>query len=265
MLVRDDALRQARLELGYRECPQHDGRCIFTGHQGVGKNHQKFAGEVGHANGYAWCASFVSAIFKRLGLTDRPNTAGATAMADWFRSHGLFMSRQWVAPPDAIVAVFFHFEGEHAGENHVELLEVCNSDGTLTDIGGNTSSDDNGSQSNGGGVFRRHRTRKAVTGFGWLRQDGGSTTPQPTGGSILGHLGSTPNTTDDQAGDRQAVVLGEAHDAVARMEPTMAQVLAIVQDMHDRTTSGTAGATAAEIAKQVADEEDRRARARLGG
>ena len=51
---------------------------------------------------------------------------------------------------------------------HVEMVEKRNGPTSYTDIGGNTSSGDGGSQSNGGGVFRRQRSTEGtfrIVGF----------------------------------------------------------------------------------------------------
>lgn len=47
---------------------------------------------------------------------------------------------------------------------HVEPLEKIHADGSATTIGGNTSSGPQGSQSNGGGIWRRHRTAAEIRG-----------------------------------------------------------------------------------------------------
>lgn len=47
---------------------------------------------------------------------------------------------------------------------HVELIEQVNADGSVISIGGNTSPGFAGSQSNGGGVWRRHRSVSEIHG-----------------------------------------------------------------------------------------------------
>jgi peptidoglycan hydrolase-like protein with peptidoglycan-binding domain len=60
--------------------------------------------------------------------------------------------------------VFFDWQGDRVAD-HVGLVEQVG-DGVVTTIEGNTSRDERGSQSNGGGVFRRVRPLRTVRGFG---------------------------------------------------------------------------------------------------
>lgn len=55
--------REARAEIGYRECPKRNGRCIFSGGTEVAGNHTKFGDEY-KFNGVAWCAIFLSMLAK---------------------------------------------------------------------------------------------------------------------------------------------------------------------------------------------------------
>jgi cell wall-associated NlpC family hydrolase len=57
--------------------------------------------------------------------------------------------------------IYFNFPGGESVD-HVGLFMHSNSDGTISTIEGNTSSGNSGSQSNGGGVFRRTRDRSLI-------------------------------------------------------------------------------------------------------
>jgi hypothetical protein len=48
------------------------------------------------------------------------------------------------------------------GSGHTAIIEKDNGDGTVTSIEGNTSSGTSGSQDNGGGVYRRIRSKSLI-------------------------------------------------------------------------------------------------------
>lgn len=144
-------IEAARFEVGYTESPP-------------GSNKTKFAAEAGHANGYAWCHTFLVAVAKRTGLVI-PDGVAWTAytpagLNQWRQAERLHSTPQvgdwaYIDFPDSTYRV-----------QHVALVTAIHSDGTISTIEGNTSSSDAGSQSNGGGVFARRRHRSVVKGYG---------------------------------------------------------------------------------------------------
>ena len=131
-------LAAARTELGYTEDPP-------------GSNRTKFAAEAGHRNGLAWCATFVVAMFRRAGIRLPSESAGALALV-------AAMPQVRGGLPGDVVSF-------NIGTGHVGILESATS-GTVTCIEGNTSPGTVGSQSNGGGVYRRTRSRSVVARIG---------------------------------------------------------------------------------------------------
>jgi len=116
--------------------------------------------------GVAWCQCFVNASAyvgsrKRI----KPNwfagyTPSVVEMAN-SGEHGL----KRVKLPDARPGdwLYFKFPGVSSDFcDHVGLFMHDNHDGTISTIEGNTSSGNSGSQSNGGGVFRRTRDKSLV-------------------------------------------------------------------------------------------------------
>lgn len=147
-------VRAAAREVGYTECSgngcrDHDRR-----------NHTKFAAEAEHLNGYAWCATFVVAIARRLGITLPSESAYTPTMANAFKKAG-----RWHATPQVGDVPFFDFPDSKRRIQHTGILESW-TDTTVTCIEGNTSAGTAGSQDNGGGVYRRTRPRSHVVGFG---------------------------------------------------------------------------------------------------
>lgn len=139
----DAVLAQARSEIGYTESP-------------AGSNRTKFAGEAGHANGQPWCATFAVAMARRCG--------GAVGNESAY-TPSLYGSMRHVSDPLPGDLAFFDFPDRVDRIQHVGI--VVGGDATsVTCVEGNTSSGSSGSQSNGGGVYLRTRSRRVVVGFG---------------------------------------------------------------------------------------------------
>ena len=151
MATEQDFLAAAASEIGYTESP-------------AGSNRTKFAAEAGHANGYAWCLTFMVAVARRT-KTQVPAAVAGTAYTpsavQAFKNAG-----KWTTTPKVGAWAFFDFPDNVNRVQHVGVVEKINADGTITTIEGNTSSGSTGSQTNGGGVFRRKRSRSTVVGYG---------------------------------------------------------------------------------------------------
>jgi hypothetical protein len=140
-------LDEARSEIGYTEQP-------------AGSNRQKFAKEANHTNGQAWCATFVVAMTRRAGVSIPSESAYTPTMANAFRAEERLFDEPQIGD-----ITFFDFPDSVHRIQHVGLLEGF-TDTTVTCVEGNTSAGTAGSQSNGGGVYRRTRPRSHVVGFG---------------------------------------------------------------------------------------------------
>lgn len=140
-------LAEATKELGYTETPP-------------GSNRTKFAKEAGHANGQPWCATFVVAMARRVGVKLPSESAYTPTMAA--------AMREWQRLPQPGDLAFFNFPND--GKNRIQHVGIVESvdftKATVTCIEGNTSSGTSGSQDNGGGVYRRTRPFSHVVGFG---------------------------------------------------------------------------------------------------
>lgn len=149
-------LAAAQADVGYTESP-------------AGSNKTKYAAEAGLANGTYWCAVFTAAILTRT-ATHVPKgvlTASTRANKAAWQAAG-----KWVEPADIEPGdiVFYHLTGRN-GSNHnvpdhtgIALSRPRN--GHQPAIEGNTSSDDAGSQDNGGGVYMKNRATTSVIGAG---------------------------------------------------------------------------------------------------
>lgn len=144
-------LALAAKEIEYTESPR-------------GSNNTKFAAIAGHANGQAWCATFVTAIANQAGVVLPVPSASTVAMAEGFKK-----ANKWVTsnplPGDI---VFFDFPNDSKYRiQHVGIVESVSGSDIIT-IEGNTSAPhSSGSQDNGGGVYRRTRgANSGIQGYG---------------------------------------------------------------------------------------------------
>jgi len=124
-------------------------------------------------NGSPWCAMFVSWVLDQAGITGYKHAYTPTG-ADRFRQQ----DRWFTSDPEPGDLVYYDFP-PHERIEHVGLVVRENEDGSITTIEGNTSSGDQGSQSNGGGVFRRRRLPNLVVGYGRPPYEGSSKPERP--------------------------------------------------------------------------------------
>ena len=147
----------AKKYVGVCEDPPNSNKVVFN---------TKFYGrEVSGAN-YPWCCAFIWYIHKEAGV-DIKKTASCAELGTWFKNNGKFKT----SDPKVGDIVFFKFSGSSRWTNHVGLVIEVNGN-TLTTIEGNTSSDNKGSQSNGGMVaIRSRKINSSVVGVGRVSDD----------------------------------------------------------------------------------------------
>jgi len=102
-----------------------------------------------------WCLCFASYCAKAIGgARISGNCTYSVAIEGYARNH----ENGWVQVPVSEARPgdisIWKFDGPSAPSDHGELVVE---NGVAEDVGGNTSSDNSGSQSNGGGVFAKHR------------------------------------------------------------------------------------------------------------
>ena len=142
----DRLLEVARSQLGIHEEPP-------------GSNLQKYGAWYGN-NGVSWCDQFVSWVADQAGLSDAIEKSQ-------YVPYRLARARQLgeVRLVPAVGALACYDWGGDGIPDHIGIIEEITGRWTFTAIEGNTSSDDRGSQSNGDGVYRRHRVVQQVAGF----------------------------------------------------------------------------------------------------
>lgn len=116
-------------------------------------------------NGEPWCAMFVSWCYDQAGLvpyvsaSSKKGFASCDAGLKWFAKKGKLIPVGEAKEGDV---VFFQFDTD-AQPDHVGIVESNNKRRKiLTCIEGNTSEGKSGSQSNGGGVYRKKRSYSLV-------------------------------------------------------------------------------------------------------
>lgn len=110
----------------------------------------------------AWCDLFVSWVFAQAGAGPAIGVEGKTVFAwtvahlNWFKARGRLVPLAQAQPGDVI---FYDWNlGKGAPTEHVGIVEKYLGNGRVQTIEGNTSSGVRGSQTHGGGVWRRVRT-----------------------------------------------------------------------------------------------------------
>jgi hypothetical protein len=128
-------------------------------------------------DGQAWCAMFVWWVGQQAGAGGLiPKAAYTPTLAGWYQQRG-----QADRNPRSGDLVFYDWPGDGVDRiSHVGFVEAVNGDGTLTTIEGNTTSGAAGDQRQGGGVWRRKRSRSAVVLFAHPAYAGaGAAAPAP--------------------------------------------------------------------------------------
>ncbi len=103
---------------------------------------------------YPWCMAFVQWCFDQAGRRLPYITASCSALLNWYRQNKPECIVTVPRPGDIIIYNF----------GHTGIVESV-AGSTITAIEGNTSAGEAGSQSNGGGVFRRKRSKTLVTAY----------------------------------------------------------------------------------------------------
>ena len=154
----EKVINVAKKYVGVCEDPPNSNKVVF--------NTKLYGGrEVSGAN-YPWCCAFIWCVFNEAGI-DIKRTASCVMLGDWFKQEGKYHKDN----PQVGDIVFFKFPGSSRWTNHVGLVIEVNGN-TLTTIEGNTSSDNKGSQNNGGMVaIRTRKINSSVVGFGRVSDD----------------------------------------------------------------------------------------------
>ena len=136
-------MKTAQNQIGIMEEPAGTNKVIFN---------TEYYGQEVAGDDYPWCCVFVWWCFYKSGNGDAfyngEKTAGCGAVYSWAQSDGLFINGSEAKYGDLVL---------FGNNEHIEFVVCKNDDGSYTTIGGNTSPEESGSQSNGGCVAMRTR------------------------------------------------------------------------------------------------------------
>ena len=135
-----DVLNIACGQLGVTESP-------------AGSNRTKYGKWLG-LDGQPWCMSFVQWCFAQAGTPLPHKTGSCSALLNWYQKNRPECVVKDPQPRDIIIYNF----------GHTGIVESASTT-TITAIEGNTSPGQSGSQDNGGGVFRRTRSKMLVRAY----------------------------------------------------------------------------------------------------
>lgn len=141
MATKTQVLNHFRSELGYVEGPRN--------------NQTKFAAEAGHAPNLAWCATFVTAMFRRAGMTLPSESPWTPSMLNGLTKSGAKISNT----PEVGALAFLYFP-RLKRVAHVGIVEAVRADGRFVSIEGNT---DVAGGRTGGRVMRKLRSPEGWT------------------------------------------------------------------------------------------------------
>ena len=142
-------MQTAQNKIGITENPPGSNNVVFN---------TDFYGQEVSGDAYSWCCVFVWWLFNKSGngaaFYDGEKVSRCGLVYNWAQNNGLFINSSEAKYGDIVLF----------GDNeHIEVVVSNNGDGTFTTIGGNTSGDGAGSQSNGGCVALK--TRYTTGGF----------------------------------------------------------------------------------------------------
>lgn len=216
------AVRWAQSQLGYKE-----GR----------GNRTKYADAAGHANGLAWCATFVVACMRANGVRLPSESAYTPTMANGFQRAG-----RWGRTPRVGAVVFFRWPslGRIA---HVGIVESVRSDGSVVCIEGNT---DVAGGRTGGQVMRKVR-RANIAGYGYpaYGTEARKAAPAPAAGGRVAYPGKPLRRGSRGAAvahlQRRLVNLGNRMAVDGEFGPATERVVRIAQRNRRLAVDGIVG------------------------
>jgi cell wall-associated NlpC family hydrolase len=145
----NDVLNRAKFETGYTE--KNNNETKYGAWYGVNKQ--------------PWCAIFVSWCYDKAGLVDKVAVQSKKGFASCDAGLKWFAKKNKIVPVGEAKEgdiVFFQFDND-AQPDHVGIVEKnMKRLKALKTIEGNTSPNNKGSQSNGGGVYQKKRSYATV-------------------------------------------------------------------------------------------------------
>lgn len=149
MTIAENIIHIAESQIGITESPRNSNNVKYN---------TWYYEHTVSGSAYPWCMTFVQWVCDKAGCKLPYKTPSCSGLLNWYKKN---RPRDVLKAPEPGVIAIFNFNGS----GHTGIVVKDNGDGNITTIEGNTSSTDAGSQSNGGGVFRRIRSKKNVTAY----------------------------------------------------------------------------------------------------
>lgn len=140
----------ARAEIGIKESPANSNKVKYN---------TWYYGTAVQGSAYPWCMVFVQWVYKQAGVALPIKTASCGALMNAAKSNKMWVTSDF-NPGDIVI---YNFHGKTVQTDHCGIIESVEGS-YVTAIEGNTSSDEAGSQSNGGMVCRKKRNKSLVIG-----------------------------------------------------------------------------------------------------
>ena len=126
-----DVVALAQSQVGYHEKASNYNLDDFTANSGYA-NYNKYARDIGVANGQAWCATFVWWLMQMSGVPSNAYPSRTTVTRDWFNQRGLYHARGTYTPKPGDYVVFGNVAHcgivESVSGNYVYTIEGNSSD-----------------------------------------------------------------------------------------------------------------------------------------
>lgn len=146
-------IEKAKSFIGTTEYPPNSNNVIFN---------TDYYGKPIYGDNFPWCMTFVWDIFRMCGASelfyDGQKTASCPELMEWAKRTGQFVTGEYKEGDVLIMDFDDEKDGDHTG------FCIRDNGSDVTTVEGNTSSNNYGSQSNGGGVFERTRSKSVITG-----------------------------------------------------------------------------------------------------
>lgn len=146
MATVNQLLDVAKKEIGYKESPPNSNMTKYGKWMGL--------------NGLAWCCSWVMWCCYKADVYLPIKTGSCTSLMNAAKQADMWVVSNF-KPGDIVI---FDFSGQQKTAKHVGIVEEVLPDYGVQSIEGNTSSNDSGSQDNGGMVCRKTRRNKYIIG-----------------------------------------------------------------------------------------------------
>jgi hypothetical protein len=139
-MTANELIKAASADLGYMESPKNSNKTKFGKWFGL--------------DGEPWGMQAVQYWCSKAGEALPYKTASCSGLLNWYKKNKPESVFNTPEPGDIVIYNF----------GHTGIVEAV-SGNSITAIEGNTSADDKGSQDNGGGVYRRKRSKSLASGY----------------------------------------------------------------------------------------------------